>query len=121
LNGRISSIARSAPAASSLIWDNGIFLMVIPRLLSQTRAVAPAAAAATASCSGFAIRTLNSSAGRGGGGASTSSPSSRRASPRPPAPSFLTPGADSAHSGPLTSVGTMKMRAHTASSALTTV
>jgi hypothetical protein len=110
-----------APAASSAIRDGESFLILSPCWLSQTRTLPPAPSAATASRPASGVRTLKYSAGRGGGGSATTSPSSSRASWRLRAPNFLTPGADSPHSKPLASVGTMKMRAHTASSALTTV
>ena len=81
--------------------------------------LAPFASARAASRSASGVRTCTTGYGRSGGGAGTSSPSSVRARKRLAAPSFLTPGADAAHSGPFMSVGTVKTRAPTASGKLT--
>ena len=120
LIGCVSSIVMPASAASSAIRDGGSFLTVTPGLVSHTRTLPPAAPATTARRAASGVLTLKISAGRTRGGAGASSPSSLRARKRLAAPSFLTPGADAAHSGPLMSVGTMNTRAPTASSRLET-
>jgi hypothetical protein len=121
LTGWIASTTRPASAASPAILACGSFLMVTPGWPSQTRVLAPALPASTASCAPSGVRTLKYGTDRSRGEAGTSSPSSRQARKRLAALSFLIPGADSPHSRPLTSVGTMNRRAPTASSALTTV
>ena len=80
--------------------------------------LAPLARARATSRSASGVRTCTTGYGRSGGGGGMSSPSSVRARERWAAPSFLTPGAEAAHSGPLMSVGTVNTKEATASGKL---
>jgi hypothetical protein len=108
-----------AVAATSAIRDRESFLTVTPGLESHTRILAPAAPAATARRAASGVRTIKIGMDPSCGGAGTSPPSSARSRERAAVLSFRTPDADRPHSRPFTSIGTMKMTAPAASSALT--
>ena len=105
---------------SSVTRDAGNPMIVIRSLLfSLCRTRAPSASARAVSRAASGVRTCTYGYGRIGGGAGTFSSSSVRARKRLAAPSFLTPGADAAHSIPFASMATVKTKAPTASGTLT--